>query len=82
MGKEISWNAGDCNRTLKAVRPCECGCDFRDGVSGVGYLTGSNSDGDGFTIWIENEQVYKLLETLLESDDTVKQRSKRKKAKE
>lgn len=80
MGKELIWNAGACNRTLTAVRPCECGCDFRDGDSGVGYLTGSNANGEGFTIWIENEQVYKLLETLLESDDTVRQRSKRKKA--
>ena len=36
-------------------RPCSCGCDARDGVHGVGYLSGSDPSGNGFRLWIENE---------------------------
>lgn len=49
MNKQIIWN-GEENRPLMACRPCECGCDTRDGSKGVGYLTGSDSTGKGFTI--------------------------------
>ena len=47
------------------LRPCSCGCDERDGRAGVGYLTGSDAAGNGFTIWIESEEVFQRLEQLL-----------------
>ena len=53
MGKEILWK-GEKNRPLGVYRPCSCGCD--DAANGVGYLSGSDSKGNGFTIWIENEK--------------------------
>jgi hypothetical protein len=46
-------------------RPCPCGCDDRGGRGGVGYLTGSDAAGNGFTIWIESEEVFQRLEKLL-----------------
>ena len=57
--REIFWG-NDKNvaigRPLQLCRPCICGCDRRAGNQGVGYLTG-----DGFTIWIETEEVYQAL---------------------
>jgi hypothetical protein len=64
MTKEITWK-GEKSRLLQVRRPCPCGCDERDGRPGVGYLTGSDDEGNGFTIWIETEEVYRRLERLL-----------------
>lgn len=58
-------SADDEPRRMTIHRPCECGCDFRGGVRGVGYLMG-----DGATIWIKSEAVYQAMElALLEWDD-------------
>jgi hypothetical protein len=62
--KEIVWQ-GEEDRLLQVCRPCSCGCDERDGRAGVGYLTGSDAAGNGFTIWIESEEVFQRLEKLL-----------------
>jgi hypothetical protein len=62
--KEIVWK-GEKNRLLSVCRPCSCGCDDRGGRPGVGYLTGSDEEGNGFTVWIECEEVYQRLERLL-----------------
>ena len=62
---EFSWQ-GEKNRTFDLRRPCDCGCDHRQGNLGVGYLTGSDSDGIGFTVWIEKEEVYQRLSVPLE----------------
>jgi hypothetical protein len=62
--KEIVWQ-GEEDRLLQVRRPCSCGCDDRDGRGGVGYLTGSDAAGNGFTIWIESEEVFQRLEQLL-----------------
>jgi len=59
---EVSRWKGDFGRTPRVQRPCECGCDLRDGAKGVGYLTGSDSDGNGFTLWITDEKLYKTME--------------------
>lgn len=61
------WD-GEQNRPLAANRPCECGCDARGGLKGVGYLTGSNEKGEGFTIWIQNESVFQRLSDLVEAE--------------
>ena len=58
--QQFIWN-GEKNRKFALCRPCSCGCDFREGKKGVGYLTGSNKRGKGFTVWIENEKLFKLL---------------------
>jgi hypothetical protein len=61
---EIVWT-GEENRPLTLQRPCTCGCDDRDGHKGVGYLTGSDEDGRGFSLWIESEALYQRLERTL-----------------
>jgi hypothetical protein len=45
----------------QGCRPCSCGCDTRQGVAGVGYLTGSDPDGNGFTVWIKDEAMYQRV---------------------
>jgi len=62
--REILWQ-GERDRMLQVKRPCPCGCDDRGGRAGVGYLTGSDAEGIGFTIWIESEEVYQRLVKLL-----------------
>jgi hypothetical protein len=62
--KESTWH-GEKDRLLQVCRPCPCGCDDRGGRTGVGYLTGSDAAGNGFTIWIESEEVFHRLEKLL-----------------
>jgi len=52
---------GKPNLELKLYRPCECGCDQRDGWKGVGYLSGSDDDGNIFLLWIEDERIYTIL---------------------
>ena len=46
---------------LMVNRPCSCGCDARDGVHGVGYLSGSDAAGNGFTLWIKDAATYRRL---------------------
>lgn len=62
--KQKTWN-GERNRQLSVLRPCECGCDQRDGYLGVGYITGSDDDGNGVTIWIESEKVFARIKSLV-----------------
>jgi len=68
MKKEITWK-GEKDRLLQVRRSCPCGCDDRGGRPGVGYLTGSDGEGNGLTIWIESEEVYLRLERLLAKND-------------
>ena len=62
--RQIVWN-GEPNRPLSLRRPCECGCDFRDGNHGVGYISGSDGDGIGFSIWIESETTFQIIERVM-----------------
>jgi hypothetical protein len=62
--KEFTW-LGEKDRLLQVCRPCPWGCDDRGGRPGVGYLTGSDAEGNGFTVWIESEEVFQRLEKLL-----------------
>lgn len=61
LGEVNRWK-GDAGRAMRVQRPCECGCDLRDGKKGVGYITGSDKNGNGFTIWITNESLYQIME--------------------
>jgi hypothetical protein len=61
MGSINFWQQGERSRELAVCRPCACGCDTRLGVPGVGYLTGSDPDGNGFTLWIKEEAMYERL---------------------
>lgn len=57
--REFVWDGEERNRTLAVSRPCRCGsCVTR----GFGYLSGSDANGNGFTIWIEHEEVFRRLE--------------------
>lgn len=52
----------EANRPFKVTRPCECGCGSRDGFDeGVGNLSGSDSEGRGFTMFIYDESTYQHL---------------------
>ncbi len=62
--RQMVWQ-GEVRRPLRLSRPCPCGCDAREGVKGVGCLSGSDGAGKGVTIWIEDEAVYRQLEQLL-----------------
>jgi len=63
--KQIKWN-GDKGRPLQVCRPCECGCDARKGLTeGVGYITGSDEHGNGFTVWIESEELFSVISTVI-----------------
>lgn len=59
---------GEPNRRLTLSRPCVCGCDSRESGNRIGYLSGSDDDGNGFSIWIEDERIYRNLEAMLEND--------------
>lgn len=63
-GKQIKW-VGERSRPLQACRPCECGCDAREGLKGVGYITGSDAYGNGFTVWIEDEVVFSVIHAVI-----------------
>jgi len=56
----ILWK-GEANRKVNAYRSCSCGCDDRGGRKGVGYISGSDDQGYGFTIWIRNESTFQAL---------------------
>ena len=64
MRNQYIWK-GEPNRSLALYRPCACGCDSRDRLKSVGYLSGSDDDGNGFSIWIEDERIYRGLEAML-----------------
>ena len=51
-----TWSKGDPNRILKFYKPCDCGCDNRDGKHDRwdGYFSASDKDGNGFTLWIKH----------------------------
>ena len=61
---QFTWK-GEKSRALAVKRPCDCGCDQRDGGHGVGYLTGSDAEGNGVTVWIEDEQVFQALRAMV-----------------
>ncbi len=41
-------------------------CDTCDGKKpGVGYLCGSDEEGNGFVVWITDKDVYQIMEKLI-----------------
>jgi hypothetical protein len=55
----IIWR-GERNRRLDVYRPCSCGtCSAVRG--GPGYLSGSDPEGLGFTLWIQDENVLREM---------------------
>jgi len=61
MGKSggIVWR-GERNRQLDVYRACPCSVCSKS-REGVGYLSFSDASGRGFTIWIEDEKVFRRL---------------------
>jgi len=76
MRAERIWK-GESNRPLGAYCPCKCGCDYRDGIFGVGYLSASDDDGNGFTIWVEDERIFARFKAALGSAKRTKKRRTR-----
>lgn len=58
--KLIFWNNGDQGRALQMYRPCDCGtCQKEAREEGyVGYLSGSDEHGEGFTLFVYDENAY------------------------
>jgi hypothetical protein len=56
---EFAW-IGEKNRTLDAYRACLCGVCSRN-CKGAGYLSSSDANGHGFTIWIQDEKVFRRI---------------------
>lgn len=57
---EIIWTGGERHRPLGVYRSCKCGvCTV--GCNGVGYLSYSNAQGEGLTVWIQDEDVFQGL---------------------
>ena len=66
MKEQKTWKSDTPKkRPLRAYRPCECGCDTREGDKGVGYLLGEDDNGNGVTIWIQDESVFNTLVNIL-----------------
>lgn len=58
----LVWYQGETDRELIARRVCECGtCQAAAPKGVVGYLSGSDSRGTGFSIYIYTEKTYQAL---------------------
>lgn len=66
MADQTAWK-GEKDRPLGVHRPCSCGCDEREGHKGYGYITGSDAEGNGFTIWIEDEAVFEAVQSVIDA---------------
>ncbi len=70
-GRLISWTyvAELCKGGQRAelCRPCDCGCDFREGNYGVGYFIESNTDWvtGGRTLWFKTEESFQAAKAML-----------------
>ena len=62
--KHFTW-LGEKNRPVRLSRPCPCGCDLRDGGDFVGYVSGSDKQGKGFTVEIDDESVYRAISKIM-----------------
>jgi hypothetical protein len=52
------------NQPLKAYSSCKtCGGEQQQGA---GYICGSDAEGNGFVIWIEEEEVFQTLEKVFQ----------------
>jgi hypothetical protein len=64
---EFVWETGESNRPLGAYPVCPCGVCTRQ-QNGVGYLSYSDAHGKGITIWIQDEQVFRMLKDALSNE--------------
>ena len=62
-GVDIVWD-GERNRQLNVCRACPCGVCSKN-RKGVGYLSFSDAHGRGFSMWLENEEVFQRLSNAL-----------------
>jgi hypothetical protein len=47
----VTFWTGERSRGLRIGRPCSCGCES----PAAGYLTASDPDGNGITVWADDE---------------------------
>lgn len=59
---EYTWR-GEPNKPLTLSRPSSD--ELRHGCEGVGYLTASDVRGYGFTIWIQNDTVFRQVSLVM-----------------
>lgn len=62
-GADLIWK-GERNRQLATYRSCQCNVCSKSS-RGVGYLSFSDGNGNGFTVWIEDEKVFRRLKNAL-----------------
>jgi hypothetical protein len=60
---DLTWD-GEKNRQLSVYRACPCGVCSKS-RNGCGFLSCSDANGHGFTVWIENEKVFRTLRRAL-----------------
>lgn len=59
--REKVWT-GEEDRPSLMSRPCGCGsCEAVAPEGGVGYLSASTPEGEGFSVWIFDEAVYQRM---------------------
>ena len=58
------WKGAE-SRKVEFFDPCSCGCDNRDNPYLLGYLSGSNDDGDGFTLPIHDQETYDQMRKII-----------------
>lgn len=61
--KAFVWS-GEKSRRIGLYRLCPCVTCQRDPL-GVGYLSASDSRGNGFTIWIKKEALFRVIQRSL-----------------
>ena len=61
------WNGRDTNKNRKVdfYDPCGCGCDTKYDPDLLGYLSGSNDDGYGFTLHIYDQDTYDKMRKII-----------------
>jgi hypothetical protein len=57
----VFWK-GEKGRTLKMYKPCSCGCDSDRAKNG--YLSGSDAQGNGFTLYCKSKSEFDKLQRI------------------
>jgi len=66
------WNDADSrakNRKVDFFDPCHCGCDAKYNPDLLGYLSGSNNDGNRFILPIYDQKTYDQMRKIFPLND-------------
>jgi hypothetical protein len=60
---DLAWGAQSTFWSVSALQMYNCS----RGRRGVGYISWSDADGRGFTIWIDDEEIFRMTERALKA---------------